>query len=212
MLDNIEWLGHSTIKFNFSDKIIYIDPYNILKNYNDADVIFITHSHYDHFSSEDIDKVRKENTKIIITPDIYNDVLDLGFNKENIVQVNPNYNYCVDDIKFSTVPSYNVDKCFHSKSNNWVGYIIDINNTKYYIAGDTDITDESKDVKCDVAFLPVGGTYTMDYREAATLANIIKPKIVVPIHYGYLVGTKEDALNFKKLLDKSIICEFIQEI
>ena len=105
-----------------------------------------------------------------------------------------------------------MDKCFHSKSNNWVGYIIDINNTKYYIAGDTDITDESKDVKCDVAFLPVGGTYTMDYREAATLANIIKPKIVVPIHYGYLVGTKEDALNFKKLLDKSIICEFIQEI
>lgn len=212
MLDNIEWLGHSTIKFNFSDNVIYIDPYNILKNYNDADVIFITHSHYDHFSSENIDKVRKENTKIIITPDIYNNVLDLGFNSGSIVQVNPDDNYSVDDIKFSTVHSYNVDKCFHSKINNWVGYIIDINNIKYYIAGDTDITDENKEVECDVAFLPVGGTYTMDYREAATLANIIKPKIVVPIHYGYLVGTKEDALNFKKLLDKSITCEFIQEI
>ena len=93
--------------------------------------------------------------------------------------------------------------------NQWVGYIIEINNIKYYIAGDTDITPENKNIKCDVAFIPVGGTYTMDYKEAAELVNIIKPKIVVPIHYGEIIGTEQDALNFEKLLDEKIKCAIL---
>lgn len=206
MLDNIEWLGHSTIKIKFNNIVIYIDPYNIYNKYSDADIIFITHNHYDHFSKEDINKIKKDTTNIVITEDLYNDVLGLGFSDNTITVVKPYNNYFLDNVEFSTVPSYNINKQFHPKENNWVGYIITLNNTKYYIAGDTDITEENSDIKCDVAFLPIGGTYTMDYKDAAELANIIKSKIVVPIHYGNIVGTIEDALKFNKLIDKSIKC------
>ncbi len=208
MLDNVKWLGHSTIKF-IEDKIIYIDPYNIKEQFNDADIIFITHNHYDHFSVEDIKKCMKNDTKIVITKDLYEDTLALGFKENDIMTVLPNNTYELDNIKFRTLPAYNINKQFHPKENNWVGYVININGLSYYIAGDTDITDEAKHVQCDIAFLPVGGKFTMDYEEAAELANEIKPKIAIPIHYGTLVGTKEDALNFKSNLKNNIKCEIL---
>lgn len=209
MLENIKCLGHSTIKIKDENKVIYIDPYNIKEEYKDADLIFITHNHYDHFSIEDIKRVKKENTIIVITEDLYKNTLELNFIDENIIRVLPNKDYKIKNIDFSTIPAYNTDKKFHPKENNWVGYIINLNNVKYYIAGDTDITEENKKAKCDVAFLPVGGTYTMDYKEAAELANILNPKIVIPIHYGIIVGTREDALNFKELISKNIKCEIM---
>ena len=207
MLENIKCLGHSTIKMLDKDKVIYIDPYNIKEDKKDADIIFITHAHYDHFSEEDIIKIKNENTIIVITEDIYNKVIELGFLEKKIIKVMPKEEYKIGNIRFQTIPAYNIDKKFHPKENMWVGYLININNIRYYIAGDTDITNENKKVECDVAFLPVGGTYTMDYKEAAELANIIRPKIVVPIHYGIIVGTKEDALNFKNFINKDIECE-----
>ena len=209
MLENIKCLGHSTIKMISDNKVIYFDPYNIKLEYKDADIIFITHSHYDHFSEDDINKIKKENTKIVITKDIYDNVLKLGFLKDNIIVVTPNNNYQIDNINFNTIPAYNIDKSFHPKNNNWVGYIFNINNYKYYIAGDTDITEENKKVICDVAFLPIGGVYTMDYKEASILANIIEPRIVVPIHYGTIVGNIEDAYKFKELLNDNIRCEIM---
>ena len=121
----------------------------------------------------------------------------------------PNNTYEVLGIQIKTIPSYNTNKKFHPKDNNWVGYIINLNDVYYYIAGDTDITEENKQVKCDVAFVPVGGTYTMTSNDAVELINIIKPKIVVPTHYGTIVGTKEDAINFKQNLDKDIKCEIL---
>ena len=204
MLKGIECLGHSTIKINKDNKIIYIDPYNISDGINDADYIFITHNHYDHFSEEDIKKVKNNETIIIITEDLYTNTLKLGFNGMNIITVKPNENYQVEGIKFSTISAYNTNKTFHPKENNWVGYIIELEGSKYYIAGDTDITEENKKVKCDVAFVPVGGTYTMDFKEAAHLINEIKPKIAVPIHYGSIVGTIQDATDFVKLLHPNI--------
>ena len=204
MLKGIECLGHSTIKINKDNKIIYIDPYNISDGINDADYIFITHNHYDHFSEEDIKKVKNNETIIIITEDLYTNTLKSGFNGMNIITVKPNENYQVEGIKFSTIPAYNTNKTFHPKENNWVGYIIELEGSKYYIAGDTDITEENKKVKCDVAFVPVGGTYTMDFKEAAHLINEIKPKIAVPIHYGSIVGTIQDATDFVKLLHPNI--------
>ena len=203
MLENIEVLYHSSIRIE-KEKIIYIDPYKINKNYNDADIIFVTHDHYDHYSEEDIDKVKKENTIIIVPEGLLPKLIDKGIKQENIITVKPNNKYEVEGIKIETIPAYNIEKQFHPKANNWVGYIIDMYGIKYYIAGDTDITEENKKVKCDVAFVPVGGTYTMDYREAAALVNEIKPKIAVPIHYGSVVGTVEDANQFIKLLDKEI--------
>ena len=203
MLENIEVLCHSSIRIN-KEKVIYIDPFKINKNYNDADIIFITHDHYDHYSEEDIDKVIKEDTTIVISKDLLKKLLKKGINKNAIIVAEPNKEYETQGIKFNTIHAYNINKKFHPKENNWLGYIITINNVKYYAAGDTDITDENRKVKCDVAFVPVGGTYTMDFKEAARLINEIKPKIAVPIHYGSIVGTEQDARNFINLLNSEI--------
>ena len=202
MLDNIQVLNHSSIKIN-REKVIYIDPFKIDNEYHDADIIFITHSHFDHYSEEDIDKIMKENTKLIITEDLEQKVLE-KVKKENVICVQPEKNYFVDGINFETIPAYNTNKQFHPKANNWVGYAIELNGIKYYFAGDTDITEENKKVKCDVAFVPVGGTYTMTAKEAAELVNIIKPKIAVPIHYGSVVGTTKDAEDFVVSLNEKI--------
>ncbi len=203
MLNNIEVLYHSSIRIK-KEKTIYIDPFKIDRNYNDADIIFITHDHYDHYSEEDIDKVINENTVIVIPEELLTKVLKKGINKNAIITVKPNQKYMVQGIKFETVPAYNTNKTFHPKENGWVGYVIEINEIKYYIAGDTDITEENKKVKCDVAFVPVGGTYTMDFKEAAQLVNQIQPKVAVPIHYGSVVGTKQDAEEFIKLLHTNV--------
>ena len=203
MLENVEVLYHSSIRIN-KEKTIYIDPFKIDRNYNDADIVFITHDHYDHYSEEDIDKVINENTTIIIPEELLTKLLRKGINKNAIITVEPNKNYMVQGIKFETISAYNTNKTFHPKENGWVGYIITLDDIRYYIAGDTDITEENRRVKCDVAFVPVGGTYTMDFKEAAQLINEIQPKIAVPIHYGSVVGTKQDATDFIKLLHPSI--------
>ena len=208
MLENIEVLIHSSIKIN-KGKVIYIDPYKIDKEYNDADFIFITHSHYDHFSEKDIIKVIKNNTTVIIPEELMKKVLKLGVSQENIIPVEPNECEIFEDIKFETIPAYNINKPFHKKENGWVGYIIELKGIRYYIAGDTDITEENQKVQCDVAFVTVAGTYTMDYKEAAKLVNTIKPKVAIPIHYGDIVGTVGDAKKFIKLLDDDIRGEIL---
>ena len=216
MLESVKVLCHSSIRFEDKENgIIYFDPYEIDKNYNDADYIFITHSHYDHFSPEDILKVKKDTTKIIVPNEMNNDeeiritIEDLGFAKDDIFYVVPDNYYVEDNLDFETVPAYNVSKNFHPKEKEWVGYIIHLNDVSYYIAGDTDITEENKKVKCDVAFVPIGGTYTMTAKEAAKLVNEINPKIAAPIHYGLIVGKKEDANIFKENLNSDIKCEIM---
>ena len=203
MLEDVKVLCHSSIKIDM-ERTIYFDPYKVDKYYNDADIIFITHDHYDHYSEEDIKKARKSDTFIVIPEDMFTKVLKLGMDEKYIVRVQPNKEYSIGNIKFQTIPAYNITKQFHPKENGWVGYILQLDGIKYYIAGDTDMTEDNENVNCDVAFVPVGGTFTMDYREAAKLVNKIKPKIAVPIHYGLIVGTKQDAEHFVNLLDKGI--------
>ena len=203
MLENIEVLTHSCIRIS-KNKVIYIDPFNIEKSYNDADLIFITHDHYDHYSEEDIDKVKKDDTVFIVPVELLTKLLKNGIRQDCIIAAQPNQTERVLGIRFETVPAYNVNKTFHPKENGWVGYIIDIDGIRYYISGDTDMNEDNMKVKCDVALVPVGGTYTMDFKEAARLINEIKPKIAVPIHYGSIVGTKQDATDFVKLLHTSI--------
>lgn len=210
MLEDVEVLYHSSIRIS-KGKTIYFDPFKIDKNYNDADIIFITHDHYDHYSESDIDKVIKQDTVIVAPAELLTKLLRKGYNKDYIVTVDPGETDMVEGIRFETVPAYNIDKAFHPKENGWVGYIIELNDIRYYIAGDTDITKENKKVKCDVAFIPVGGTYTMDFKEAAYLINEIKPKIAVPIHYASVVGTKQDATDFIKLVYPEIKCEILMK-
>ena len=194
----IEINCHSSIKI-MKGIIIYFDPFRINEEKHDADLILITHDHYDHYSPEDIKKVIKKDT-IIVAPKTINELN----NKENITFVEPNQTYNINGYKIDTIPAYNISKHFHPKENNWIGYIIEIDGLKYYIAGDTDIIPENQQIKCDVALIPIGGTYTMDYKEASELINIIKPKIAIPTHYGSIVGDITDGEKFKKLIDNTI--------
>lgn len=200
MKDKISINTQNSIRIN-DKKIIYFDPIKIEKESHDADLIFITHDHYDHLDIDSINKIKKNETIIVIPDSIKNKV-----SFENIFTVLPNNTYNILGYQVETIPSYNTNKNFHKKEFNYVGYLITINNEKIYIAGDTDITKENQEVKCDIALIPIGGTYTMDYFEASNLINKIKPKIVIPTHYGSIVGSLDDGLKFKNLINKEIEC------
>ena len=193
---DVEVNYHSSIRIGD----IYVDPFNIKENKNDARYIFITHSHYDHYSVDDIDKIIKEDSVFVCTKDVEIEIKKKYSNK--VIVVDPDRNYSCDDVSFSTFPSYNINKKFHPKSNNWVGYIIEVSGVKYAILGDSDLTEEVKGIKCDVLFVPIGGMYTMNASEARELTNIINPKLVIPVHYNGIVGSKEDEKVFLKGLKK----------
>ena len=203
LMDGISLNYHSSIRIEKENVIIYFDPFKIDFTLNDANYIFITHSHYDHYSESDIKKVMKDDTKFIVTSDLENKIINLGVSKNNIFIVYPNEEYVVDDLKFETVSAYNINKTYHKKSYNWVGYNLDLDGTKYYVVGDSDVTEELKNIKCDVIFIPVGGTYTMTDKEAASLINEITPKYAIPIHYGE-TGSKINAENFVNALNNDI--------
>lgn len=196
----------SSIKIT-GKKVIYFDPLKLESKEKDADFIFITHTHWDHFSKDDILKIKNEGTKIIGPRDILEDCLKLGFKENNIITVVPNERKIIENISFKTVPAYNKIKNFHPKQNNWVGYVITINQVTYYIMGDTDALEENQNINCDIVFSPIGGKYTMDSKEAAQFINILNPKKVIPIHYGLIVGTKNNLEEFKKLVNDSIEVE-----
>lgn len=204
MLENVEVLYHSSIRINGN---IYFDPFKIDKVYNNAKIVFITHSHYDHFSIEDIIKVYNKDTKFVVPKDIFQNLIEFEINKDNILVVTENQNYSIDGLNFTTVPAYNNKKQFHLKQNHWLGYIVKIDDVSYYIAGDTDENEDNLKVKCDVALVPIGGTYTMDYMEAASFINKINPKFVIPTHYNSIVGKKEDGIKFKNLINDNIKCK-----
>ena len=198
-LNNISINCQSSIKI--SDGLtIYFDPYDIKEKINNADYIFITHSHWDHFDLDSINNLVNEKT-IIIGPSSIIEKLDSNY---KTLEVKPENIYNLNNISFMTVPAYNVDKEYHPKDAGYVGYIVTLNNVTYYIAGDTDVLDELKVIKADVIFLPVGGTYTMTREEAVELANTIKPKYAIPIHYGLAVGDELDAKYFVNNIDKEI--------
>ena len=201
LLNGISHMKQSTIKLKGSSTV-YFDPYDIAGEPMDADVIFISHSHYDHFSIGDIRKIMKKDTILVLPEECVKDASKAGMT--NITAVLPSGNYEAAGLRFSTVPAYNIRKLFHKKRNRWVGYVVNINDAKYYFAGDTDCIPEMNNIEADVAFLPVGGTYTMNWREAVDAANMINPKIAVPIHFKDIVGTVDDAVNFTKGIHSTI--------
>ncbi len=202
LLKDVQHLKQSTIRMEAGAKVIYVDPVWIDDAKQDADIIFVTHTHGDHYSIQDIKKLMKKDATLVITEDGVDAAQKEGIT--NIKAVVPDKNYNVGGIRFKTVSAYNKDKPFHPKSNNWVGYIITANNADYYFAGDTDVYPEMRYIKADVAFLPVGGTYTMTAQEAIEAANLISPEIAVPIHFADVVGNSVDAMNFVRGLDNGI--------
>ena len=204
---NIEVISQNAIRIVTNEgKCIYCDPFKLEKeSTNDADVIFITHSHFDHFSPEDIKMIKNNNTKIVVTEDLQKKAIQCGFNESNVLIANPNNKYDFAGIKFSTIPAYNTNKDFHKREFGWVSYILNIDDEVIYIAGDTDITKEALEVKCDIALVPVGGTYTMTAAEAAKLVEHILPKkYAIPTHYQTIVGSVEDANKFKEALKDKV--------
>lgn len=205
MLDDVIVFGQNSIKFT-KNKKIYVDPFRIDKNYNDADIIFITHDHYDHFSKEDILKVMKNNTVIVAPQMMRSELAEF----KNVFLVDVDKEYDLLGISFRSTKAYNNDKKFHPKEKGYVGYIVNLNGLKYYIAGDTDNLPELENIKCDVAFLPIGGTFTMDYLEASELTKKINPKVVVPVHYGSIVGSLDDGKKFQEtLIGSGIECQIM---
>jgi L-ascorbate metabolism protein UlaG (beta-lactamase superfamily) len=209
-IENIEikWLGHAgfLIKNNINpDKIqiIYIDPYNIKETSEKADLIFITHDHYDHCSIADINKIIKEGTKIVVPADSQNKITRFDVPIKIEVAV-PEKEFVFGDLKVSTLPAYNIDKPFHSQKEEWMGYLLKMNGLLIYHAGDSDVIPEMQKLtgygdKKLIALLPVGGRFTMTPEEAVQAARIIKPFLAVPMHYGSIVGTEENAKEFIEL-------------
>ena len=193
----------SSIRIEY-DKIYYFDPFHIDKSYNDADYIFITHDHWDHFDKDSISKVIKDST-IFIVP-LYMKELMSEYSNE-IIYVEPGKDYSMFGLGFRTSYSYNLDKDYHPKEKGNVGYIVPIGDTVYYIAGDTDVIPEMDTITADVWFIPIGGTFTMTYEEAADLVNRAMPSKCIPIHYGTVVGDKSYGEEFKKLVGDSTLVE-----
>lgn len=194
---------HSSIQI---DNNIYIDPFRLSDKPQKAKYIFITHTHFDHLSPEDILKISSPETTIIATQDA-TELESIPHKK--IIYVKPNQKFTLDDLSFETIPAYNTNKNFHPKQNNWVGYKITIGGVTYLIAGDCDNTKELSSQSCDVLFVPIGGTYTMTATEASELTNTVKPKIAVPTHYGEIVGEMSDADVFAKALSPDIKLEIL---
>ena len=194
----IDVLGHASVKLT-GEKTIYIDPYNIKDEVHDADIIFITHDHYDHYDPESIEKVRKDTTKIVV-PICLKD-------KEHHLLVEGYRMYEIDGVKFTSVHAYNINKDFHPSEKMYMGYNILLEDKYYYIMGDTDRTPETDMVKCDICFVPIGGKYTMDVNEAIDYINDLKPKMAIPIHYGSVVGDKSLGEEFKMRVSPDIKVE-----
>jgi L-ascorbate metabolism protein UlaG (beta-lactamase superfamily) len=189
---NLEWLGHAGFRIT-DDVVVYVDPYSISGGAG-ADVIFVTHSHFDHCSADDIDRVRNDDTVIVCPADC-----DLP---GEIRTVSPGDVFEIKGVGVNVVPAYNVDKSFHPRSDNSVGYILTLGGKRIYHAGDTDLIPEMSDIECDIALLPVSGTYVMTAKEAAEAASRIKPGLAVPMHYGGgVVGSEEDARTFERLAE-----------
>lgn len=203
MLDPISINIHSSIKISDA-KALYFDPFRITEENHDADVIFVTHDHYDHFSPEDIAKVMKADT-VFVAPASTAALIRKAFSvpEERLITVAPGEATEVLGVPVEVIASYNPGKRFHPKEQGWVGYVVTLGGIRYYVCGDMDITEEGKNVRCDVLLVPCGGTYTMDYKEAAEFTGYLRPKYVVPTHYGDPVGEKTCGSAFAEEIKKT---------
>lgn len=199
---DIIWTGHAGFKIIYESKKIYIDPYKLSKeheNVSDADIVLITHNHFDHLSIEDLKNIVNGTTVIVSAQECLSQLKSL--NVKDSIGIDPRNSVKVNDLKIETVHAYNVDKEFHPKNDKKIGFIVEFGNDRLYHIGDSDIIPEMKDTNSTIALVPVSGTYVMTAEEASKAINeLINPKIAIPMHYGTIVGNKEDAIRFSELV------------
>ncbi|MCM1145315.1 MAG: MBL fold metallo-hydrolase [Blautia sp.] len=201
-LSNITINTQSSIRI-VGSKILYFDPFQVETKVQDADLILITHEHYDHFEPESIAKVRKETTLLVAPESMKKKVLsEAGIAPDRCLFYQPGEVHEAGDVVIETVPAYNKMKPFHPKAKKWQGYIVTMDDVRYYVAGDTDVNEDIKKVHCDVALIPIGGHFTMDKKQAADYIAGLKPAAVIPTHYGSIIGNPADGADFKESLEK----------
>ncbi len=181
---------HSSVWIETAGKVLYVDPFRLEQTPHDADLIFATHDHFEHFSPEDVARAEKAETVFVLPASSANKLVD-DTRGHRVMTVRPGDRGEAEGIPFEAVAAYNPDKPFHPKENAWVGYVLALEGVRVYVAGDTDATEEAAAVRCDIALLPIGGKYTMDPDQAAALAKRMRPQAVLPIHYGSVVGSAE---------------------
>jgi L-ascorbate metabolism protein UlaG (beta-lactamase superfamily) len=193
MVKNITWLGHDGFLIKGDGKAIVIDPFQV-KQCEAADIVLISHEHYDHCSPEDVNKIRKDSTVIVTEAQSATKL------SGDVRVVQPGDQLTVSGIPIEAVPSYNTNKSFHPKENGWLGFIVTVEGVRIYHAGDTDRIPEMESFQVDIALLPVSGTYVMTAEEAVEAARVMKPKVAIPMHYGAIVGSADDAKRFSEAL------------
>ena len=199
----IKWYGHDTFSLE-GDIKIYTDPYKISKK-SEADLILISHDHFDHLSLEDLKKISTNKTTIVTAKECLNKITGISYKEK--IGIMPGENKTIGGIRIRAVNAYNIDKInpdtkkpFHPKEDNKVGFLVSIKGISIYHTGDSDLIPEMSDLRPDILLVPVSGTYVMTAREAAQATESIKPKIAIPMHYGSIVGSENDATEFKNLV------------
>jgi L-ascorbate metabolism protein UlaG (beta-lactamase superfamily) len=192
MLERFTWFRQSAYLWKGDGLTIAIDPWHVASD-APADLILITHAHEDHFQPDEITKLSGKETKVVAPRSMAADV------PGTVVPVEPGDAVEVAGVRIQAVPAYNVVEerlQMHPKANRWVGYLLELDGHTYYHAGDTDHLPELEPLRTDVAFVPIGGTYTMDVPQASALVRAMAPKLAVPMHYGFVVGSRTDAARF----------------
>ena len=194
ILSNLEWLGHDCFRLRAAGKVLYFDPFQLAGEPTPADIILVSHEHFDHCSPEDIAKIKKQSTIIITEPRAAAKLTG------NVKTMQPGQTLTLDGFTVQAVRAYNTNKKFHPQANSWLGFIVTVEGVRIYHAGDTDYIPEMAGYAADIALLPVSGTYVMTADEAAQAALAINPKVAIPMHFGSIVGADADARHLAAML------------
>ena len=195
MLENLTWFRQAAMRYSGEGLTLYLDPWGTAPEDPPADLILITHAHFDHLQPHEIERLSRPGTKLVAPKDV---AVELS---GDVTAVGPGESHEIAGVRFETVPAYNIAEerlDMHPKANAWVGYVLELEGRRYYHAGDTDALPELESLSTDVAMVPIGGTFTMDYKEAAGLVKAIRPQVAVPMHFGFVVCSPSHGLLFKR--------------